>query len=177
MGGNYCGRQHGCRCAGIRARAITRGPVNIDRPAMGRRGGIGDYERSGIHGCSASLTFTDDLKTALRPVPQVLHGLNSGGGSAPEHVRFPRDVRQIFLPRNSQHGIPDRRRKRRAGAPANDMGALLHVCAPAQIRPCEQEGAQQIEVSCRSCRVVLRDLISIFQAKSTGLAGLLGRIR
>jgi hypothetical protein len=65
------------------------------------------------------------LTTAIRDVESEL--------AAPIDVRFPRDVWQILLARNPQHGISDRCRQLRAGAPANDVRALLHVCATAQI--------------------------------------------
>jgi hypothetical protein len=99
MGWNYSGRQRGCRCAGIRAVAVTVRAVNIDRPALGCRGRIRDYERSRIHCCNASLHVH---RATLKERPsvsctEILHGLNSGRCLAAKDVSFPRDVGQILF--------------------------------------------------------------------------------
>jgi hypothetical protein len=138
-------------CTGIRAVAITVRPVNIDGPAMSCRGCIRDNERSGIHGCSPGLDIHRAPFKERPPVlyAQVLHGLTTGRSSAPEDISFPGDVGQVLLARNSKNGIANRCRKRCAGAPANDMGTLVHVCAAAQ-KQRENESKAGFHARCRT---------------------------
>jgi hypothetical protein len=131
MGGNYGGRQHRCRCAGVRTGAISR----MDRPTLRCRGHVRNDQRRGIHCRSACFNIDRVSLEECFPVScaQVLNGIHASRGSASEDVRFAYDVWQIFLAGNPQHNIPHRCGKRRAGAGPNDVGVLLNISAATQI--------------------------------------------
>jgi hypothetical protein len=113
------------------ALSIPAWAVNIDRPAGSCRSCVGNYERSRVHRCSASLHVHRATLKERPSVPcaKVLHGFNSGRGSAPKDVRFPNDIGQILFARDTKDSIANGCRKLSAGASANDVRALLHVCA------------------------------------------------